>query len=371
MKENERRDIDLEDTVELPVLQEEHIEKKDPFRIVFPVVSKIGILLAIILTGTLLLRAIYVYTNGEPLSLVDASKLVFSGVNGKGYADAMFHPESNAIKTLKEKQKSLKDSGKDTAAIDTLIDSISCSFDYSSNLSNGMRITYACSYNVEAAKEANYNITDTERSYTVMGLVNKEILDPFDNFNTEIDMEEDDIEILLEPDEKYTDLGITYNKNYNEDQTMTITIDYDADALSKQGYFIPVENRSKTIKVPYKTSIEEVDETIKEQTKEALLSKAENELYACDFKITFGKDTISTFNPVFESFVQNEDGTYDAIISVENVYSLSSLADYYHFTIEYHGYFVKDENGEIKFHTEENHGCTYDGYGNEYSIQTN
>lgn len=359
MKKVDERDNDLEFTIKIPVirLQDLHIKLKGPSRIVFPFVSKIGITLALILSVTLLIHALYTHFITHSISLIDETVPVFSGKNGSGSTDPSFHPEQNAFKEMEEIS--------DDKDMKKLIDSVTCSFDASEGLTNGMQVTYACSYNIDLADEMDISFKDTSRVYTVEGLEEGEALDPFDNFEITL---HDDSAFDLAPDQKYTDLGISYSYTYDDAETITVTIEYDPSSLKKEGYYIPEEDQTKTMKIPQRLSLEEVPQEKLESIKEILLTRSTSELDACHSQITFGKESIETFDPVFDSFIKNDDGTYDAIITLNNIYSLT-LPDYYHFTVRYHGSFIKESDGTIKFQTEDTHGCAYDGFGSEYSLQ--
>lgn len=360
MKQTDRRDKDLEYTIELPISndQDHHIKKKDPKRIVFPLVSKIGITLAVILSIILFAHAIYIYVFHDTISMIDHTALAVSGVNGSGTVDPSFHPERAAIQEIKERS--------DSKEAKELINSISCSFEPSNNLSNGMEITYACSYNAALSDALDIHFKDTEKSYIVMGLADQEAIDPFENFEVERDQTDASLELI--PDEKYTDLGIEYSYTYDSDHSIKVTIDYDENAMYENGYYIPETDREKSIDIPQVLTLEQIPQETLQSIEASLLTKVESELYACDFKITFGKEILSTFDPVFETFQKNDDGSYDAVITVNNIYSLT-LSKYYHFTIKYHGYFICDTDGTITFQTKDQHGCAYDGFGSEYEIQ--
>lgn len=364
MKKTERRDSDLEITIELPIklIQDHHINRKDPKRIVFPLVSKIGISIAVILSVILIAHALFTHFFNNSISLIDESSPVFAGNNGSGTVDDSFQPQTKAIQELEKRS--------DAKEMQELIDSISCSFDASTNLSNGMTVTYACSYNTDLSDDLDVSFKNTSRSYTVMGLSDQEALDPFEDLDVEYQQDENGYTLILVPDEKYTDMGIDYSYTYESEHSIRVTIDYDQDALYDSGYYIPEKNSEKIIDIPEILSIDQISQDTLQNIQNTLLSKAENELHACDSSITFGKQAIFTSDPVFESFQKNDDGTYDAVIKVSNIYSLT-LSDYYHFSISYHGYFMQDTDGTISFITEDTHGCTYDGFASSYEIQKN
>lgn len=326
MIDDKRSDIDLEDTVKLPVIDErDHdIETKDPVGIIFPFVVKIGILLSLILTFTLVGRAIYIHFHETDLSLIDNTRLIFSGTNGNGIIQYHHSPQSAAITTLQTKKKELQRKNKDTTAITDLMDSIDCSFSQSSSLTNGQTITYACSYNKEAAKQLKFNIKDNSKEYTVMGLI-----DPTESNLTTI--------------EEF--------KPINSEITS-----FSSSSLALEENYIYIQNNEE-----YRL----LDDTFKQSMQDI----AQIELDSFQQIITLGKESFKSYSPTFESITYNEDGTYTITLSLSNIYT-ETLPDYYHFTISYIGYFILNEDDSISFVTDTQHEPYYEGYGNEYFVVT-
>lgn len=324
MVDDKRSNIDLEDTVELPVIDEKdhYIETKDPLGIIFPFVAKIGILLSLILTFTLVGRAIYINVHGTDLSLIDNTKIIFSGTNGNGIIQYHHSPQSAAITTLQTKKKQLQRKNKDTTNITELINSIDCSFSQSSSLSNGQTITYACSYNKQAAKQLKFNIKDISKEYTVMGLIdstdsNLTTIEEFKPINSEIT--------------SFSDPSLAVEENY---------------------IYIQNNNVYTVINDSIKRSIQEV---------------AQSELDSFQQIITLGKESFESYSPTFETITYNDDATYTITLSLSNIYT-ETLPDYYHFIISYVGYFIQNEDGSISFVTDTQHEPYYEGYGNEYFV---
>lgn len=139
MKDKTRRNIDLDDTVELPVIDDQDYNQKvkDPMRIVFPLVSKIGIFLALLISLILAFRAFYISHYGINLSLLQNQTLILTGINGEGEIPSSFHPEKKALSSLKKELRNQERHRKDTKALRTLIQSIDCSSSIKDHLSNG------------------------------------------------------------------------------------------------------------------------------------------------------------------------------------------------------------------------------------------
>ena len=360
MIKRKRRNIDLDDTVELPVIDEQDFHKdSDPFWILLPFVAKVGIFLGIILSCTLLFRAIYLHTYGKTISLLDDQQITFVGTNGNGTISS-FDPESSAIKQLKEEYRDKQRKKQDTSELGTLIKSIHCSFSQRDHLSNGMVITYACTYNHDAAKQTKYNFIDTSKSYTVKNLKQVQQIDVFNNLQTEWSYN-DDIPTLSITNPTYSDLDISYSYTLDSSNSATITASFNEDNLLQQGY--QVINTTKTIEIPNEQlyQSERITAYFQEYT-----STVSNHLAQCS-SYTFGKEEINAYNPTYQSYSINEDGTVTVIYNIHNLYT-DLYPAYYSFTISYTGYLYKDQNGTIIFSTNTKHACMYDGFSQNYQI---
>lgn len=336
MSSKKRSDIDLDDTVELPVIDEQDpmIRKKDPIRIIFAFVIKAGIFFFTVLSITLIAMAIYTNYHSTNLELVDESKIIFTGYNGSGVAQFHNNPEKSALTELQKKKKQLENSNQDTTTIVELIDSIDCSFSQSSNLANGMKITYGCSYNKEAAKHAHYAINSTHKEYIVMGLLDSSTIDPFESMATTFDTN-----------------GISITNT--QDATLQYSYIYQGDEIT-----IYSNNKSITLLLA---------DVLSDELKHSIESMAQSELDACHHTIQFGKESFDSYSPTFQSIQKNEDETFTVKLSLSNLYT-ETLSDYYSFTISYTGTFVNNEDGTIVFQTINQHGCTYDGNNGSYFV---
>ena len=360
MIKRKRRNIDLDDTVELPVIDEQDFHKDlDPFRILLPFVAKVGIFLGIVLSCTLLFRAIYLHTYGQTISLLDDQQITFVGTNGNGTIST-FKPESTALQQLKEDYRDKQRKKQDTTDLGTLIKSIDCSFSQSDYLSNGMVITYACTYNHDAAKQAKYNFTNTTKTYTVKNLKQVQQIDVFEDLQTEWSYD-DDIPTLSITNSKYNDLDISYSYTLDSNASATVTASFNEDDLLQQGY--QIKNTTKTIEIPKEQLYS--SETI-EAFFQSYTSKVSNDLAQCS-SYSFGKEEINAYDPTYQSYSINEDGTVTVTYNIHNLYT-DLYPSYYSFTISYTGYLYKDQNGTIIFSTNTNHACMYDGFSQSYQI---
>lgn len=367
MKKRKQSNIDLDDTVELPVISSQDFHtKKDPIWIIFPFVARIGILLALLLTITLGLRALYLFTHGTDISLLSANiEPAFLGYNGYGTVQSPFHPEQEAINKLKKVRQEMARKNKDTDALDTLISSIDCAFSKTQNLSNGMVIRYACTYDHTAAKNTKYNFQQTSKSYTVHDLQQLQELDPFEDFKTEWDTTQNIPQLILKPNTICSSLNIQYSYQYTSSTTAHITISYNTKDLSANGYFIPKNLHERDI------SFTRPDFTLLSLQKTEAVQNALNAYAASDLSkcstYSFGKEFLSANDPQLIVLQQTHTGI-EATFSIKNAYS-DAYPNMYHFTVSYTGEIYQDNVGNVVFFSNTRHACRYEGFQQTYAIQ--
>lgn len=369
MKDKTRRDIDLDDTVELPVIdnQDYNQKTKDPMRIVFPFVSKIGIFLAIIISLTLALRAFYISHYGINLFLLQNQTLILTGINGEGEIPSSFHPEKQALSSLKKELRNQERHRKDTRALRTLIQSIDCSSSIKDHLSNGTVIQYACKFDAQAAKEAKYNLKDTSRSYTVTGLSNITTIDPFEQLQIETSNTDGVEHITLHPEKTFTDLGIQYSYTVDSTSSLTVSISYDQQKLSKQGYRILNNQTSKEISYSHSSTMNASNSNVPyTEIFNTFIPSVEEELASCQ-SYAFGKEEINAYHPALKSYTIQQDGSIKVTYSIQNTYT-DAFPQYYAFDISYTGHIVQSDDTTYQFFSDTIHACKYDGYGSNYTI---
>ncbi len=355
MFDDKRRNIDLDDTVELPVIDpQDHDNDKDPIGIIFPFVAKIGIFLGILLTLTLSLRAIYIHFFGKDISLLSDTQISFIGTNGNGTISSSIKPEQDTLRQLKEEYRNKQKNKEDTSSLGTLIKSIDCSYSQSNNLSNGMVITYACKYDVDAAKESKYNIKDTTKTYTVTGLQQLQEIDPFEDIQTQWEVK-DGIPSLSIMNDKYSDITYTYVLDSLSQATITAS-------TNTEGY--QLINTTQTINIPLipsSISSDTISSFFTDHSSDILMDINECSSYS------FGKETIDLYDPTFDSYSINDDGSITVTYNVHNLYT-DQFPGYYFCTISYTGHLYQSQD-QIYFFTETKHACEYDGFGSNYYVK--
>lgn len=369
MKDKTRRNIDLDDTVELPVIDDQDYNQKvkDPMRIVFPLVSKIGIFLALLISLTLAFRAFYISHYGINLSLLQNQTLILTGINGEGEIPSSFHPEKQALSSLKKELRNQERHRKDTKALRTLIQSIDCSSSIKDHLSNGTVIQYACKFDVQATKEAKYNLKDTSRSYTVTGLSNITTIDPFEQLQIETNNTDGVEHITLHPEKTFIDLGIQYSYTVDSSSLITVSISYDLQKLIKQGYRILNNQTSKEISYQHSSTMNVMNTNVPyKEILNTFIPSVEKELASCP-SYTFGKEEINAYHPTLKNYAIQQDGSIEVTYAIQNTYT-DAFPQYYVFDISYTGHIMQLDDTTYQFISDTAHACKYDGYGSKYTI---
>lgn len=343
MIDDKRSNIDLDDTVDLPVINEQdsNTKTKDPHGIIFSLLMKIGIFLTTVIVVTIITRAIYVTVHKTELTLVDNSRILFIGVNGSGEATYHNAPQKQALTILQTKKKELDSNNQDSSAVSELMNSITCSFSQNDNLSNGMNITYGCSYSKEAAKKAHYSIQTTNRTYTVMGLTDKSQMNPFEDITSNWNQD---------------GLSITNNS----DSSIQYSYTYSGDTVTIKAFSNNYDFTSSSINL-------NLTDVLNDDMKQSIQQIAIDELNTFNNNIIFGKETLYTYSPTFKSIQRNDDDSFTVTLSLSNIYT-ETLPDYYNFSISYTGNFILNESGSIEFSTSTTHENTYDGFRSDYKV---
>lgn len=356
MKGKEKSDI--ENTEELPVI---HPEEDVSDGNILPLFAKIGLFLAIVIVVTLISRFIYIKVNGETLSLIDDTQLVFSGHNGNGYADAVFHPENTALRKLKSDREQLKKHNRDTKDMDEFIASIGCSLDYKDHLSNGMNVTYTCDYDENAAKKAGYHVINDVRSYTVMGLSDYIYVDPYQDLQTEWDTESDTPVLKITPSAKNKDF-FTYAYTYKGGDTAVIHVHPDETKLHQKGYEVRKSKLTRTIHVspqPEKiTDTQNLPANEISSLQEQAVQAYQKNLNSCN---QYPEDNTSLLSSDVQivSWSYNNDGTCTAILSITNTYAQNGTTASYTFTLCCTGTIWKNHDGTVSFSPQNERSCQF------------
>lgn len=355
----DNRKSDIENTEKLPVIDPDDFpEENDPSGTLLRIFMKIGLFLAIVIVVTLVSRFIYIKVNGENLSLIDDTKLTFTGHNGNGYADVMFHPENTTLNRLNTKRDRMERYHQNTDNMNELIDSISCRLDYKDHLSNGMNVTYTCDYDKKAAKKAGYHIIDDVRTYTVMGLSDYTYIDPYKDLETSWNTESDTPVLEVTPSPQNKDL-FTYSSTYDGNGHAVIHARPDEKALHQKGYEVKKSQRTKKVPVsspPQKItdfhtlSINETD-NLKQQAVQSYQEDRNN----CD---SHSDDQLSLISSDVQivSWSQDPEGICHAILHVSNTYTNHVT---YSFNITCAGTVWRNEDGTLSFSSDHEKTCSF------------
>ncbi len=338
------------------------LKKKDPEWIVFRCVRVLIIILCACLSVTLGNSLFHYIDERMPVSLIDDTVPVFTGQNGNGRLQEGFHPEYKAIQNLTKRLKT-----DNTSDLETLIDSIHCKSDMTDHLSNGMEMTYVCTYNVQAAKNSHITLQNDVKEYTVMGLSDYEPVDPFKDIRVE--WNEDGSDITITPSDTIKDLPVTYQYTIDKDK-VTLYANADTQKMHEEGYEIEPGHYQKEIRMKsHPVSSDKIDKQTLQNTSDALLTRLHNELDNMGWKVSFGKETLTVSDPQFLYYEKNDDGTCQAVFSIQNSYTAGLTKQYYTFRITYQGYFMENEDGTVTFITNDTHLPVFIGHGSYYLMQ--
>ena len=165
-----------------------------------------GLFLFICIAGVLIIRII----TGTPAPALNETKPAYIGHNGSGTIVEGFCPEQRLFDAIDAKIATNEKEGRSAALLHKVKNDIVCGFDRSTGLSNGDVITYACTVDINMARDAGLKITDTQKSYRVEGLPAVTNIDPFQNMTHSWDMNGDEATLQIIPNPSIDTSLITY-----------------------------------------------------------------------------------------------------------------------------------------------------------------
>lgn len=352
----------LEDTQELHIPP---YKKGTKSHMYYPLVAKIGILLAVLLAVILFLRYGYLTFLGRSLTLLNEEQPTFYGTNGQGTIEDSFHPEQDALDILLNKKDYLTDS--EQQDLQAFYDSISCSFSQTDNLKNGMTVSYACTFNPTYAKKAGYRPQNTTKEYTVHGLDPYQTMDPYQDLEVTYSYGTNGIEPIIQPSSLAQELSISYTCLQKE-TSLEVYAHYDLDTLHAKGYTIAQDSASKSFPLPQKiTSQLQLQSINLSAIEQQLRAKTEEYLQACQNRILFGKDILYITASSSITWNQDSNGQWTATIDLQAPYSETGIG-FYHYTIVWSMNLYQEEEGIHMILHEKDGGCTFYGQKDNYTL---
>ena len=350
--------------------------KKKKMRI--PAAAWIGFVAAFLLAAGIIAYHTYYSIHGTDISLLTNDALpVFSGYNGEGIIEIdLFHPEQEALDLIKEDIESRQAKNKNVDALRQLYTSITCQFDHTSSLSNGDRIIYACVFDTEAAEAAKYNITDTTLGFTVNGLAEYLLIDPFEGleaywqFGNEYSIE---LEIILPEYENSLSIAYTWSYGSSDYNGHSIYFHADADeeALKQEGILLTREDYEYELgpRPERITDLSQLSQTELEEIQTTITSLLLEELDTCQYEAQLNRSTIH-INSISDSYISRDTAYFlDRTNGFTIVFKLDTDAQGFFnlnsYEVRYSGQIYRMNDGTIQFMTRTRHGCSFSGtFGN-------
>ncbi len=320
---------------------------------------------------------------GEEVSLLDSSVPEFAGYSTGGYLAADFAPEAAALEHLRETVAQRQEKGRNTADLERLISSVSCGFDKASGYSNNENLTYACSYDQQAAEEAGIRLSNTVRTYTVSGLAEYAVLDVFSGVSADWQLSQDGLSIGIYAPQELRDMGISYSWSYGGDsyngETVSIHAEFDQNVLMSYGYIVNNDEIVWTLgampeQITDAEALSEDERTVLRETVRAML---ENELAGCSNRaaLTAFTGTYSIeITGIEQAYIERTGmGFFDDSNSFRISFDLDTnsefmLNDYGSFRASYTGQIYRMADGSLRFLTNTVHACRFTGMFGTYSL---
>ena len=382
--EEEKKEVQPE--VEIPFLRKEEVpaaepKKKKKKRIPVPawIVFACGFLL---LTG---IGGFHIYetVHGQDLTLLttEISPTDYGGYDGEGTVDEEnFHPEEEAMQQLEEEIASRAERSRNTDDLQRLYDSIDCGFDRTEGLHNGDKIVYACTFDADAAEQANYNLQDLVLTFTVSGLKEYQMLDPFTNVSASWTLGNDYAAVidLYIPDE-LQEYGITYSYHYGGNEynghSIFITAEADEEALKEAGYMLSsTEMEYELGPRPQRiTDADELSEAEKTAIRDDLRAMLEAELEACGWQAEITRSTVR-INGIGDSYISRNtayfsDRTNGFTVIFELDTDSSGWFNLNSYDARFIGQIYRMSDGSVQFLTRTSHACRFTGSFGNFTLE--
>lgn len=326
-------------------------------------------------TGSLLIVIVFCFMQyrqyaGIPLHVLDDSSIAFSGYNGNGTVQDDFHPEQAMLDKLSLTIEQKDASGESTIYLSQLKDSIVCGFNKDSGLSNDEVITYSCTIDEELARNAGYQLVNTQKNYKVHGLADLTPVDPFAQVTAEWTMQDGIADMKLFIPDSLLSLGITYTWEAKDETTITLTADADTKQLEEAGYVLTTTTKDYVVgtKPVLITSLDELSVT----ETDSLIKEAESllvqELETCGYALLHDEQTLVISGYEEGSLRESYDGfTITFTLIADNLPWYSRFSD---LSAEYSGTIYRGSDSLVHFANETTHSCTVGGFFSLYMEET-
>lgn len=360
------------------------IPPKKNRRFHIPAPAWFGIGCAVVIGGLLAGMKIRDSMIGEEIALLDSSVPVFTGYSGGGSVGEYFAPEDKALSLLRAEVEKRQEKGRETDSLERLIASISCGFEKEGGYANQENITYACTYDTEAAEQAGIRFTSGMKTYTVSGLDEYAVLDVFDGFSAGWQLDDNGLSIRLDAPQEYLDMGISYSYDYGAEEYNGETIDihaqFDQNVLRSYGYVVASDEITWTLG-PMPEQISDVEELSDEERSlliQQMQAILEDELSGCGNRAalsTFGRTYSIEITGIQEAYIDESalhhfhDSHTFRISFALDTNSESLISALGSFSASYTGRIYRMGDGAIRFMSNTVHACEFSGLLGSYSLR--
>ena len=299
---------------------------------------------------------------GIPLHVLDDSSIAFSGYNGNGVVKDGFHPEQAMLDQLSLTIEQKDASGESTIYLSQLKDSIVCGFNKDSGLSNDEVITYSCTIDKELARNAGYQLVNTQKNYKVEGLAELTPVDPFLDVAATWTMQDGIADMHLTIPDNLLSLGITYTWEAKDETTITLTAAANTAQLQEAGYMLTATTKDYVVGTK-PVLIETLDE-LSDTEIDTILAEAETllvqELETCGYALAHDEQTLVISGYEEGNIRESYDGfTISFPLIADNLPWYSRFSD---LTAEFTGTIYRDSSSVLHFESRTKHSCSVDGF---------
>lgn len=369
-------EIPFQKKAETPVVREKRKRR-------VPAAAWVGFTAAFLVASGIGGYRFYHTVHGEDLGLL-ATQMTppsYGGYDGQGTVDEEnFHPEQEALDQLQDEIEFQAARNRSTEDLQRLYDSIDCGFDRTEGLRNGDKIVYACTFDADAAEQANYNLSDLVLTFTVSGLQEYQILDPFANVSARWTLGTDYAAVIeLDIPDELSAYGITYDYHYGAEEynghSIIITAAADEEALREQGYVLgSTEMEFELGARPQRiTDTADLSEEELNAISDSLRAALEAELEACGWQADITRSTVH-INGIGESYISRNTAYFsDRTNGFTVIFQLDTdSAGWFNlnnYDARFIGQIYRMSDGSVQFLTRTVHACRFTGSFGTFTLE--
>lgn len=316
--------------------------------------------------------AVYEQIAGKPLSVLDDSRITFTGYSGSGSVSPSFHPEESAMTRLQQEIDEAESSGRTSLYLKQLKETIVCGFDRSSGLSNGDVVTYACTVDRNTAREAGFRADDTQKSYRVEGLPEYAEVDPFDGVTAEWIWKNGVADLHILVPENLQELGISITWLEEDSTHVRLHTEADEQSMKENGILLTrTETVFETGRKPFQIeSLAELNDSDLKNILQEASAALDSELAACGNTLNSSRKSI-TITGHDEGILRRTGDGFSVTFTLEAEDDGSWFAWLSGYQAVFRGTVYRDSSGIAHFSPSSTHSCRIDGLLGNYTLEEN